>query len=65
MNNNAQYTLQIIDKPGETFSKSKCKCIFCYETHHLQSQFDQHFPTNHLQRRMKDVVENLEKKYGR
>ena len=63
--NNAQYTLQIIDKPDESFSKSKCQCIFCYETHRLQSEFDQHFPTNHLQRRMKDVVQNLEKKYGR
>ena len=60
-----KYTLQIIDKPDESFSKSKCQCIFCYETHSLQLEFDQDFPTNHLQSRMKDVVQNLEKRYGR
>ena len=49
------------DNLDEKFSKSKCQCQFCYETHRLQLKFNHHKPTDNLQRRMKDVVFRFEK----
>ncbi len=51
------------DSDAEKFTRSKCQCEFCYETHRMGLEFDHYEPTNHLQWRMKDVIARLEAKY--
>ncbi len=52
------------DKDGEKFTRSKCQCEFCYETHRMGLEFDCYQPTNRLQTRMLRVIAKLERKYG-
>ena len=52
-----------IVKSKEKFTKSKCECEWCYQTHRLGLEFDHHEPTTKLQTRMKRVIEKLERKY--
>jgi hypothetical protein len=47
----------------EKFKKSDCKCDWCEKTHKLNLIFDHHKPINFLQKRMKNIIKKLEKKY--
>jgi len=52
------------DSDAEKFTKSKCQCQFCYETHRMGLEFDCYQPTNHLLTKMKKVIAKLERRYG-
>lgn len=56
--------MKIVKNTNEKFTKSKCECEFCYESHRLGLEFDCYEPTNRLQARMKRVIAKLERRYG-
>jgi hypothetical protein len=55
----------IIDKDNsKIFTRSNCKCEFCVSTHNIiDNKWDKYIPKSHLQKRMLNVVKNIEKKY--
>ncbi len=54
----------IIDDTPEKFTRSKCTCKFCVETHQIvDNDFDKFTPKTNLQNRMMKVIKKLERKY--
>ena len=54
----------IIDKnKSNTFIRSKCRCEFCTSTHDIvDNKWHKFIPKSYLQKRMLNVVKNIEKK---
>lgn len=49
---------------NEPFSLSNCTCDFCQEYKTINSSWKSKRPRTYLQKRMKFVVEKIEKKYN-
>ena len=54
---------KLIDN-DEPFTKSKCTCNFCQETHQLMGEWDTLKPETNLQKNMYQTINRLEKKYS-
>jgi len=44
------------------FTRSKCTCSFCTETHSIIDEWKTFHPRTNLQRRMLNVIKNIERK---
>jgi len=53
---------KLIISEGEEFTKSKCTCSFCTETHLSVDEWNFFKPKTNLQKRMLNVVKNIERK---
>ena len=54
----------IIDDTPQKFTRSKCKCNFCKETHNIvDNKWSNYIPRNNLQRRMLKIIKKIEKKF--
>ena len=51
----------IIDDTSEEFIKSKCTCSFCTSTHQSIDEWNFFKAKTNLQRRMLNVVKNIER----
>ena len=49
------------DDENEPFSRSNCECEFCIHMHLCNVEWESFICHTQLQRRMKDVVEKLQK----
>ena len=54
-------SIVIPDDQGEPFSRSDCKCEFCRHMHNCSVEWESFICRTQLQRRMKAVVEKLQK----
>ena len=52
----------IVTDDKEKFTKSKCDCKMCKEMDSVNLEWSRFKPKNNLQRRMKKVVEKIEKR---
>ena len=52
----------IIDDNSEEFTHSKCTCSFCISTHDILNEWKAFKPKTNLQRRMLNVIKNIERK---
>lgn len=54
----------IIDDTPQKFTRSKCECKFCKETHEIvDNKWSNYIPKNNLQRRMLKIIKKIEKKF--
>lgn len=57
--------LVIVKEETETFTRSTCDCQFCASTHASVAEWDTFVPKTKLQKGMKDVVANIERRSSR
>jgi len=49
---------------SEKFTRSKCECDFCKETHNIvDNKWSKYKPKNNLQRRMLKIIMKIEKRF--
>ena len=54
----------IIDDTPQKFTRSKCECKFCKDTHDIvDNKWCNYIPKNNLQRRMLKIIKKIEKKF--
>ena len=62
MSSKRKYSVTVTpDQKGEKFSPSFCNCNACQAMHIAQIEWDTFIPDTGLQKRMKVVIEKLEK----
>jgi hypothetical protein len=54
--------IEISDSESEPFSKSSCECSFCQEMHASTVDWDVFTPSTNLQKRMKKIINKIEKR---
>ena len=52
--------IQTPERPGEEFTPSMCNCLECTRMEMASREWDSFTPKTALQRRMKNVVSNIE-----
>jgi hypothetical protein len=62
MSSKRKYSVTVTpDQEGEKFSPSVCNCRVCKDMHVAQIEWDTFTPDTGLQKRMKEIIEKLEK----
>lgn len=55
----------IITNNSESFTRSKCDCEFCQETHSHVDKWDRYIPRTQLQKSMINITKKIEDDYNK